>query len=163
MCQHSEPLPSRDVRQSHGAAAFHLEFIRRQGAVVAKMLYERDWVLTFYERRSLATSDAPVVLRPMIRYPAGTTVAMGDAAVVQVPLDRRVALSMLSRRRGDQRTRGVTKTAADLNRATASNARRYVFHHPDDDPLEGLVIPQPRGRELASPEAAAALVADLFD
>ena len=58
---------------------------------------------------------------------------------------------------------GVTKTAVDLNRATAGNARRYVFHHPDDDPLHGLVLPQPRERELASPEAAAALVADLFD
>jgi hypothetical protein len=30
-------------------------------------------------------------------------------------------------------------------------------------PLKGLVLPQPRERELASPEAAAALVADLFD
>jgi Protein of unknown function (DUF4238) len=157
------PLMPADQVDRHGAAAFHLEFIRRQEAVVAKMLYERDWVLTFYERKSLATSDAPVVLRPMIRYPAGTTVAMGDAAVVQVPLDRRVALSMLSTRRGDQRIRGVTKTAADLNRATASNARRYIFHHPDDDPLKELVIPQPRGHELASPQAAAALVADLFD
>jgi Protein of unknown function (DUF4238) len=155
-------MPADQVDR-HGAPAFHLEFIRRQAAAVAQMLYERDWVLTFYNRRSLATSDAPVVLRPMIRHSDGTTVAVGNAAEVQVPLDRRVALCMRSRRRGDERMPGTTKTAADLNRATAGNARRYVFHHPDDDPLKGLVLPPPRGRELASPQAAAALVADLFD
>jgi len=156
-------MPADQVDR-HGAPAFHLEFIRRQAAVVAEMLYERDWRLTFYNRRSLATCDAPVVLRPMIRYPDGTTVAVGTAAEIQVPLDRRVALSILSRRRrGDERVPGVTKTAMDLNRATAGNARRYVFHHPDDDPLHGLALPQPRERELAGPEAAAALVAGLFD
>lgn len=163
MAERSTLFIPADQVERHGASAFHIEFIRRQAAVVAEMLYERDWVLTFYNRRSLATSDAPVVLRPMIRYSDGTTVAVGNAAEVQVPLDRRVALSMRSRRRGDERVPGVTKTAVDLNRATASNARRYVFHHPDDDPLKGLVLPQPRERELASPEAAAALVADLFD
>jgi Protein of unknown function (DUF4238) len=155
-------MPADQVDR-HGAPAFHIEFIRRQAAVVAEMLYERDWVLTFYNRRSLATSDAPVVLRPMIRYPDGTTVAVGNAAQIQVPLDRRVALSMLSRKRGDERVRGVTKTAVDLNKATVGNARRYIFHHPDDDPLNGLELPQPRERELASPEDAAALVAELFD
>jgi hypothetical protein len=156
-------LMPADQVDRHGAPAFHIEFIERELATVAKMLYERDWLLTFYDRRSLATSDAPVVLRPMISYPDGTTVAMGNAAEVQVPLDRHVALSILSRRRrGDQRRRGTTKTAMDLNRATADNARRYLFHHPDDEPLKGLKLPQPRKRELASPEAAA-LVADLFD
>jgi hypothetical protein len=168
------PVPTETGKQSTllmpadqvdrlGAPAFHIEFIRRQAAVVAEMLYERDWVLTFYNRRSLATSDAPVVLRPMIRYPDGTTVAMGNAAEVQVPLDRHVALSMRSRSRGDQRVPGVTKTAVDLNKATAGNARRYVFHHPDDDPLEGLMLPEPRERELANPEAAAALIAGLSE
>jgi len=116
------------------------------------MLYERDWRLTFYNRRSLVTCDAPVVLGPMIRYPDGTTVAVGTAAEVQVPLDRRVALSILSRRRrGDERVRGVTKTAMDLNRATAGNARRHVFHHPDDDPLHGLALPQPPRTRVGQP------------
>ena len=57
----------------------------------------------------------------------------------------------------------VTKSAVDLNRAIAGNACRYLFHHPDDDPLHSLVLLQPRERELASPEAAAVLVADLFN
>lgn len=127
------------------------------------MLCERDWVVTFYRRRSLATSDSHVVLRPMLTYPAGTTVAVADAAEVQIPLDRRLALSMLLGSRGDWRIAGVTKSALDLNAATVANARRYVFHHPAEDPREGLTLPEPRQRELASPETAAALVEDLFD
>ena len=38
----------------------------------------------------------------------------------------------------------------DLNRATVGNARRYVFHHPGEDPLGCLMLPEPRQRELAS-------------
>ncbi|MGD0603238.1 MAG: DUF4238 domain-containing protein [Streptosporangiaceae bacterium] len=75
----------------------HLEFIRKNTPVVARMLYARDWHLTFFTRKSPVTADAPVVLRPMLRHPAGTSVAVGDAAEVQVPLDRRAALSMRAR------------------------------------------------------------------
>ena len=103
-------MPADQVDR-HGAPAFHLEFIRRQAAAVTQMLYERAWILTFYNRKSLATSDAPVVLRPMIRHSDGMAVAVGNAAEVQVPLDRRVALCMHSRGRGDERMSGTTKTA----------------------------------------------------
>ena len=140
----------------------HLEFIRKNTPVVARMLYARDWHLTFFTRKSLVTSDSPVVLRPMLRYPAGTSVAVGDAAEVQVPLDRRAALSMRAAGRGDQLVPGSAKIAADLNQAVANNARRFLFHHPDDDPLAGLALPQPRPRELSSPEAAAVLASNLW-
>ena len=125
-------MPAEQVDR-HGAPAFHIEFIRRQATIVAEMLYERTGFDVLHPEDP-ATSDAPVVLRPMIRYPDGTTVAVGNAAEIQVPLDRRVALSVLSGRRGDECVRGVTKTAVDLNKATVGNARRYIFHHPDDDP-----------------------------
>jgi Protein of unknown function (DUF4238) len=42
----------------------HLEFIKKNTPVVARMLYARDWHLTFFTRKSLVTSDSPVVLRP---------------------------------------------------------------------------------------------------
>ncbi len=121
----------------------HLEFIRKNTPVVARMLYARHWHLTFFTRKSLVTSDSPVVLRPMLRYPTGTSVAVGDAAEVQVPLDRRAALSMRAAGRGDQLVPGSAKIAVDLNQAVASNARRFLFHHPDDDPLAGLASPSP--------------------
>jgi hypothetical protein len=126
------------------------------------MLYARHWDLTFFTRKSLVTSDAPVVLRPMLRHPAGTSVGVGDAAVVQVPLDRRAALCMRAVGRGDQIVPGSAKIAADLNQAVANNARRFLFHHPDDKPLAGLALPQPRPRERSSPEAAAVLASNLW-
>ena len=57
---------------------------------------------------------------------------------------------------------GSAKIAADLNRAVADNARRFLFHHPYDDPLAGLALSQPRPRELSSPEAAAVLASNLW-
>ena len=141
----------------------HLEFIRKNMPVVAKMLYIRDWDLTIFNRKSLATSDSPVVLRPMLSYPTGTTVTIADAAEVQIPLERRVALSMKTTRRGDRRIPGSTRVAAQLNQAVTNNARRFVFHHPSDDPLSGLALPQPRTQEFSSMEAAAELASAAFD
>ena len=155
-------MPAEDVDRLSGPG-LHIEFIERQAAQVAKMLYERDWVLTFYARRSLATSDTPVVLRPAPGHPAGMGVGVANAGEMNVPLDRRVALSMGDTSFGDGRAAGVTKTALYLNDATAKNARRYVFHHPGDDPLRGLTLPKPRKHELASPESAAALVQDVLE
>jgi hypothetical protein len=131
-----------------------LEFIRKNTPVVARMLYSRRWHLTFFVRKSLVTSDSPVVCRPMLRYPSGTAVAIGNAAEVQVPLDRRAALSMRVTGQEDRLVPGSTKIAADLNQAVANNARRFLFHHPSDDPLAGVALPQPRPRELSGPEAA---------
>lgn len=139
----------------------HLEFITKNVPVVARMLYARHWHLTFFTRKTLVTSDSPVVLRPMLQYTAGTSAAVGDAAEVQVPLDRRAALSMTAAGRGDQLRPGSAKIAADLNQAAAKNARRFLFHHPSDDPLTGLALPQPRPRELSSPEAAAILASSI--
>ena len=126
------------------------------------MLYASHWHLTFFTRKSLVTSDSPVVLRPTLRYPAGTAVAVGNAAEVQVPLDRPAALSMRAVGREDRLVPGSAKIAADLNQAVANNARRFLFHHPSDDPLAGLALPQPRPRELSSPEAAAVLASNLW-
>jgi hypothetical protein len=57
---------------------------------------------------------------------------------------------------------GSAKIAADLNQPVANNARRFLFHHPSDDPLAGLALPQPRPRELSSPEAAAVVASNLW-
>jgi len=99
----------------------------------------------------------------MLGNPAGTTVAIADSSVVQVPLDQRMALSMIATRRGDREVPGSTRIAADLNHAVAHNTRRFLFHHPSDDPPTGLALPQPRPRELSSSAEAAALAADIFD
>ena len=145
-------MPAEDVGRLSGPG-LHIELIKRQATWVAGMLYERSWILTFYERKSLATSDTPVVLRPSPDHPVEMGVGIANAGEIHVPLDRRVALSMGDSSSGDYRVAGVTKTALYLNDATAKNARRYVFHHPDDDPLRDLTLPEPRKHELASPQA----------
>jgi hypothetical protein len=61
---------------------------------VTQMLYKRNWILTYYQRKTLATSDTPVVLRPAAGHPPGMGIGIGNAGEIHVPLDRRVALSM---------------------------------------------------------------------
>ncbi len=154
-------MPADLVKELTGSR-LHLELINDLLPAVTGMLCERNWILTFYQRKRLATSDTPVILRPAAEHPASMGVGIGNAGEVHVPLDRRVALSMGDGSTGDARVPGVTKTAIYLNHAMARNARKYLFHHPEDDPLRRLHLPGPRMRELASPEAAGELVDDLF-
>jgi hypothetical protein len=149
-------MPAELIKDMTGSR-HHLELINDLLPQVTQMLCKRNWILTYYQRKSLATSDTPVVLRPAASHPAGTGIGIGTASEIHVPLDRRVALSMGDGSTGDAQCAGVTKTAIYLNDAMAKNARRYLFHHPEDDPFRGLELPGPRTRELASPEAAIGL------
>jgi uncharacterized protein DUF4238 len=150
-------MPAELIKDLTGSR-HHLELINDLLPEVTQILCRRNWILTFYQRKSLATSDTPVVLRPAAGHPAGMGTGIGNAGEVHVPLDRRVALSMGGGSTGDARCAGVTKTAIYLNDAMVKNARRYLFHHPEDDPFRGLELPGPRTRELANPEAASELV-----
>jgi hypothetical protein len=152
-------MPAELIKDLTGPR-LHLKLINDLLPPVTRMLCERNWILTYYQRRSLATSDTPVVLRPAAGHPPGTGIGIGNAGEIHVPLDRRVALSMGDGSTGDAQCAGVTKTAVYLNDAMAKNARKYLFHHPEDDPFTGLELPGPRTRELASPEEAIGL-ADL--
>lgn len=148
-------MPAENVAELTGPE-LQLALIQRQLPTVAKMLYERDWILTFYERKRLATSDTPVVLIPAADYPDSLGIGIANAGEIYVPLDRRVGLSMASLGSGDRRIHGVAMTALYCNDAMAKNAQKYLFHHPEDDPLSGLELRQPRARELGSPTIAGA-------
>jgi hypothetical protein len=63
-------------------------------------------------------------------------------------MDRGVGLSLGNESTGDARLSGSVRTAFYLNNAMARNAGRYIFHHPEDDPLRPLQFPAPRIREL---------------
>jgi hypothetical protein len=144
-------------------AQLQLSIIQRNLPEIASMLCERDWVLTFYRRKRLATSDTPIALTPAEDHPGLMGLGIANAGEIHVPLDRRVGLSLGNRGTGDGRVYGSAKTALYLNHAMAMNARTYLFHHPEDDPLQGLQLPAPRTRELASPAAAGQLVEHLFE
>jgi hypothetical protein len=152
-------MPAEQIKDQTGSRQ-HLALINELLPDVTQILYKRNWILTYYQRKSLATSDTPVVLCAAAGHPGGTGIGIGTAGAVHVPLDRRVALSMGDGSTGDAQRAGVAKTAIRLNNATARNARRYLFHHPEDDPFRGLELPGRRTQELAGPEAAIRL-ADL--
>ncbi|MGX1223465.1 hypothetical protein [Streptomyces ambofaciens] len=42
----------------------------------------------------------------------------------------------------------TTKVAKELNHRLAWNARKELFHHPDDNPLDGIELPPAREREM---------------
>jgi hypothetical protein len=140
-----------------------LELIHRNLANVTKMLCRRGWTLQFYERKTLATSDTPVVLLRPEGYPEHAGVGVENAGGVYVPLDRRAALVMGAEGDPDGRQHGSAKMAALLNLLTAGNARRFIFHHPDDDPLRGLELPEPRAKELVTAGGTGALIQHLFE
>ena len=154
-------MPAEGLDELTGPS-LQLQLIQRQLPVVAEMLYERDWTLAYYQRKRLATSDTPVVLLPSADHPDILGVGIENAGEIYVPLDRRVGLSMASRGKGDVRISGVVKTALHSNDAMAKNARKYLFHHPEDNPLHGLELPEPRVRELVDPSGAGGLVEHLF-
>jgi len=49
-----------------------------------------------------------------------------------------------------------------MNRNTVLNARRYLFHHPDDNPLLGIELPPPRAEELTDRAQFDATLQGLF-
>jgi hypothetical protein len=69
-----------------------------------------------------------------------------------VPLSRRVGLTLGSvgnvENFPEGELPGTTRSAALFNETTLGNARQELLHHPDDDPLAGVTLPQPRQAEM---------------
>lgn len=143
-----------EVRANH-----HMQHLADMLPRVTQSLLDRSWLLTVFERKSLATSDHPVYVVPneeLARMGRGTGIE--NATVIHVPLTRRHSLAMyrpsavppqLAALGRDIRWPGITATALYSNSCTVNSARRFLFHHPDDAPLAGLDLPQPREREVA--------------
>ncbi|MBO1334389.1 DUF4238 domain-containing protein [Streptomyces sp. VRA16 Mangrove soil] len=108
----------------------------------------RAWGLIKFERRALLIPDHPVTLVRDEDTPAWRGVGIGTAGAILMPIDRRVAIMMVPSDDDDFCVRTHTKLAKELNQRFAFNARRELFHHPDDDPLEGAELPSPRNSEI---------------
>lgn len=140
-------------------ANHHLHHIGRLLPEVVAGLLNRLWILTVFERKPLATSDHPVCVVPnkaMTEMGLGTGILNADE--IFAPLTRRLALTMVNRAplppklanlAHDIQSPGVAKTALYSNSCTSRNARRFLYHHPAEDPLEGLDLPEPRKREMS--------------
>jgi hypothetical protein len=135
-------------------ANHHLKHIAAMLPRVTLSLLDRVWVLTTFQRKGLATSDHPVHVVPNPdNLAVGRGTGIENAAVIHVPLTRRHSLAMAlpSELPGvdrDVQQAGVTATALYSNSCTVHSARRMLFHHPDDSPLKGHDLPNPRTHEL---------------
>ncbi|MEV7039185.1 DUF4238 domain-containing protein [Amycolatopsis sp. NPDC051061] len=143
-----------EVRANH-----HMQHLANMLPRVTQSLLDRSWLLTVFERKTLATCDHPVHVVPnedLTQTGRGTGIE--NAPVIYVPLTRRHSLAMylpsawpppLAARGRDVRWPGVAATALYSNSCTVNSARRFLFHHPKDTPLAGFDLPQPREREVA--------------
>jgi hypothetical protein len=113
--------------------------------------FKRRWILV----RSpipLLTSDRPIVLLERQNpSDAWRGIGLGTADMIVFVLDRRRALIMQHPEPGN--AEGIVDVehhhARWINTTVANRARRWIFHHPDDNPLEGIPfnpVPKKRGR-----------------
>ena len=112
----------------------------------ASMFYARGWTLIRFQRKALITCDNPVHLVPAPDHPRWSGIGLVTAAQIFVPLDRRMALLMGDTSDSDKGVPGTTAIAKRFNGALAWNSSHAIFHHPDDDPLIGIDLPDPGRR-----------------
>jgi hypothetical protein len=133
----------------------HIDTIISLVGGTAAYLRDSHWTLFKFKRRALLTSDHPVSLVTDTDHPAWREVGIATAALFLVPLSRRAALTIQPRWRfekfgyppidvdkvPDIQQAGTTQIALSVNQETAWRARRYIYHHPLDDPLGRLSLP----------------------
>ncbi|MBD2896226.1 hypothetical protein amrb99_51700 [Actinomadura sp. RB99] len=133
----------------------HLRLLTSLLPQTSEYLHDCHWTLYQFSRRVLVTSDHPVSLVVSPDYPAWRGVGLATADLFLVPLGRRLALTIQPRHRlpaelgfaSDFRYPGSTKLARSINQETALRAHRYIYHHPDDAPLDGLFVPEPESHQ----------------
>lgn len=126
----------------------HLATMARAMKTAYEVFMARSWGLIHFERRALLVPDHPVTLMRDDDMPSFRGVGIGNAAAILVPIDRRAAIMMVASGHDDFIVRPHTKLATELNQRFAYNARRELFHHPDDNPLEGVELPPVRDHEI---------------
>jgi hypothetical protein len=124
----------------------------------AAMFQARAFSLVYFERKTLITCDNPVYLAPAPDHPEGMGIGLVTAGEILIPLARQVALVLGEFGGEDTRHCGTTATARMFNQALADNAHQAVFHHPDDDPLAGIDLPQPGQRVTGGYEQIKSMV-----
>jgi hypothetical protein len=108
-------------------------------------LFERVWTLHRTARPLLTTDQPLVALSPTMEPLPGNV--LRDAPIISFPLDR-WRLVLMHRR--DSRILDGNEDEIEgqhvrnFNVHRANRARRWVFHHPDDRPLDGVPFREPR-------------------
>jgi hypothetical protein len=122
----------KDPFRAEASANHHMQHLADLLPRVTQSLLDRSWLLTVFERKTLATSDHPADLVPneeLTRMGMGTGIE--NATAIHVPLTRRHSLAMyqpsavppqLAALGRDIRWPGVTATALYSNSCTVNSA-----------------------------------------
>lgn len=132
----------------------HLQVLMSMHDGMSRYLRDSHWTVFRFDRRTLLTSDRPVIMTVGSDYPQEHGVGIYTADAFLVTLGRRAALAVQPRVRmpvgnePDFEIPGTTKLARSMNQEVVRYANRSVYHHPDDSPLDGLRLPQSDNLDL---------------
>lgn len=132
----------------------HLLNMGKSMATAYAVMMARSWKLCRFEREKLLLPDHPVTLLRDAREPEWRGVGLANAAAIMVPIDRQAAIIMTSPGAHDGMFPADAGVANELNHRFAWNSRIELFHHPDDNPLDGIELPQVRAQETKFSQTA---------
>lgn len=153
---HWDDVSKFNWRVAVGADA-HALAIRELFEMYAAYLFSLHWSRVVFERYSLLTSDNPVAMwRDGVKTdPFGIGIATADE--FWFPVSRRCALGMASFPipSPELSLEPSRRRATEINQLLANSAWEWIFHHPDDNPLDGVIVPPPRRAYHVLPEIKA--------
>ena len=97
-------------------------------------------ILRFNEHLLLTSDTAVGMWAPDADAPRSSGPA--NARAIFVPLDRRTALAFMANGRAG-RMAPAPYWAKHINLAVADHAVKWIYHHPEDRPLDGIELPSP--------------------
>jgi hypothetical protein len=141
----------------------HLLTMGNAMATAYEWMMARSWKLCRFEHETLLLSDHPVTLLRDPSAPEWRGVGLANAAAIMIPIDRRAAIIMGAPGGRDEMFPADAEVAKELNHRFAWNSRTELFHHPDDDPLDGIELPPVRTQEAKFSQTAENFVQAITD
>lgn len=131
--------------------SFHALTIAETLPWLAEVVFRSQWMLVSFERRKLVTCDHPVSLVPPADLHPFIGVGLATASAYLMPLNRKLGLIVRPQDYGtDMEISGTTSLWKSFTETVLQNARKYVFHHPEDSIPSDMMMPEPRNLELSS-------------
>jgi len=151
-------LSAENAIQASVSASGHIDQILHLLPQLVRYIVGRPWILVRFTQRSLITSDTPLSPLPDPKSDPYGRVGLMTAWGMTFPLNRQAGLILASPdpfidaaqdaeavRRGtfDRQQKGTTQYERFFNVSTSVNARRWIFHHPDDARFVPPELPDP--------------------
>jgi len=132
------------------SALDHVKSVNALASGTSAMFADKSWSLIRFNRRRLVTSDNPITLVPDFHRPQDS-VGIINAEHIMCTLDRQTAVIMGNLFGPDIEMPPSTRFAHYVNMMIAYGAHRAIYHHPDDDPLNRISLPEPHLRVMEDP------------